>query len=259
MGHSTSFPEMTASGEAIDTYIQKRNAGLNLDLQQPRDLFNQFITDAFPAGATLNPKAAGEVFDWRQSDENNLDVIAKVISKVADTVTQGLIGEELLPAPIMIGIATTCITDVMGLFTTRTEGTFSSSVREVPLSPGLRMFAVSVSIEMTDTQIFNQGKMVVSWILYKIIFNNELYKEEEKTKILDSIAKLLDQDLKTINDANTKINELEESLLNMDPGPEYDKIQTRVDNDTKILAKQTALVMDLSQEIDNTKTMLLRK
>lgn len=261
MGHSVSFPEMTTSGQTMDAYIQSRNAGIFADLQTTRDSFDKAILEAFSADqASKNQvKALREVFDWRQSDENNLDVISKMINQVASTALEGIAGEGLLPVPVMIGIATSAITDIMGLFTTKTSASYSSGIREVPLSPGLRMFATSVSIELEDKQIFNDGKMVVSWILYKIIFNNDLYKSEIKTDILDDISKNLHEDLATIDTANIKVNQLEVSILDMDPDSQEAKTaRKKVDADTKVLASMTAMVNDLETQIDGVKTVLMR-
>jgi uncharacterized protein YktA (UPF0223 family) len=261
MGHSTSFPEMTTSGQQMDTYIQSRNKGLIADMKPTRDDLENTIANAFTSeDKPLISKASDEVYDWRQSDVNNLDVIAKSINQVAKSVMTGLTSAELLPESVIVGIATTCITDVMGLFTTRTSASYSSGVRQVSLSPGLKMFAASVSMELEDKQIFNTGTLVASWIVYKVVYSNNLSKSEAKEKILNEIHQQLDDDLSTITIANKTINDYERKILTLDPDdPDAIKYQHIIDRDKKVLHDMTEMVNDLSKQIDDTKTMLLLK
>jgi hypothetical protein len=258
-----SIAEMRKTQNEVQDYLDEIRTKLSAKVDSDLKTFTEGTTDYYKTNnwdfVTIG---RGDHRDFRQVESFSLDLVADIVGNVAkgffSTTPVGQVAGAVdstktaaMPASILalgniqalaLSATMTLISNVLGLFSTKTSITYNQNGQRLQIAPGLTLHILLYTETYDSNGAFVSKSIVQDAMTYQLIYS----AAEEK---LMGLKGVLDADFKLLEEANATLITMNETFdaLNLDPNATDDAIANytkRIDN---FMAQRDLLLQNLNE------------
>ena len=280
MGHSKNIENLKKTNASFDAFLTTSIGNLRKRQKAVETTFDTKIKNFYKTAKydwAYYPFGEDEKIDFRQVDEQNLDIIKPLITKMAKNLVKGLpatlgapaagvaadatvaAAAAVLPEAAMVAVATVAIVELLDLLSTTTTASYSEGYVSKHIGPGLMLHMYRLSDTVEDKSIVGSVAVRESIIGYKVIYSADQEAIEGVKIMLDTLVtemKILAKDLiRFQKGVSTLRTSASAKLMNHDMDG-YHEDSDLADEMEKIHDKTDKSMRNIIKEIKNVRTSL---
>jgi hypothetical protein len=271
MGKTVSIATLSQENSDFSKYLDQCTANLMTSANADLTAFNSG-TDSFYTKSNWDRQEIGNGLNknYQQIDEFSLDIVTKMINAVSvgilgqsaspttpkgstlpegtningaaiATVAAAIGGFEVLAAQAAVSI----ITNILGLFATKTTMNYSSSFARQSLAPGLTLHLFSFNAGFQQSGWFNNKTILESVFSYNIIYSFKEANMQQGVKYMQEHSALIDK----LNTTQKAVQDKYDAAILSSDGS--DESLTLINNMQKLLDMMTTQLNNYQTEMDN--------
>lgn len=194
MGKSKTIKDHEEKNKEFQEYIKKIKEDIQTKAVKEVAEFAEKIK-AFYGNNSHVIVQEGERWDFRQKSEFNLDSIGKAIEGIVDStfaiMEEKKEGMEKDYKVLALEMGKNIVLHALKIFETSSVIEYSHSYTAETIAPGLTMHMLVVTDSYTNDKYFDKESIIENYIIFKVIYSEELSQAEAKMAVYDKQIKLL--------------------------------------------------------------------
>ncbi|HEY2767075.1 MAG TPA: hypothetical protein VGI76_02390 [Solirubrobacteraceae bacterium] len=270
MGTQKTVDDLMQKETKFKEAVEQEQKTMDSTMKPFTETFDPFVA-SFYKGNNWTPLKLGSGFqrDLQSQAEFSLDSITKAITRIAEDVLAGNLLSVVNPPgatlsatteateanrkqaagslsglpvakDIFVGAAVACISEVMGWFSTRADGTIAESKQQHQIAPGLMLHAYGYSSMNSVETVVQHASLLMSATGYALIYSFQQAAAEQGMKWMATMAAQLEQSERSLLKLHQTLLEAEE-----DPntsGEVIENLKQRHDSLSEEIQKEKAEV-----------------
>jgi hypothetical protein len=268
MGRSESIKTQMADNTEFTKYLNQCTANLLESAKSDRQRFQENIKNHYKSGWSMVLIGSGLHTDYKQSSEFSLEGVTKTLESIA----KGFFGSGTMPAgstktdqaasvlPAMLSeealilqAALTVITNLLAIFSTKIELTYTSTEAHEMVKAGLTLHLFVMDASYQSSTYFGGNSIEEDIFEYQLIWSPEQQKQMGAKAEMDGYTENLRKAIATL--ATVQDNFDTESVK---ADPDLDKLKKFGDT-IGVLEKQIAHFRSLLNGVTMNRLMLLNR
>lgn len=194
MGKSDSIKDHEAKNNEFQEYMNKIKEDLKNKAAKEITDFGTQIDEFYGKNSHVIVQE-GQRWDFRQRSEFNLDSITKAVESIVDSVftimEEKKEGVEKDYKVLALEMGKNIVLNALKIFETSSVIEYSHSYTAETIAPGLTMHMLVATDSYINDKAFGNESIIENFIMFKVIYSEELSQAEAKMALYDKQIKLL--------------------------------------------------------------------